>query len=1001
MPHELSYLSTPDSLPKVGNAERAARGLEHWREAADRLDDPDLARFAHDLAADPFGKALLEAVFSNSPFLTQCILNDILALREFLTNGPEALLHGALREALEDAAFSRERETCMAILRRARRRAALAVALADLAGGWSLVQVTEALSDFADAAVDAALSHLLLRARERGDIELADETRPTKDCGLVVLAMGKLGARELNYSSDIDLIVIHDLDRARYRGRKDVHDFFVRITRDMVRILEDRTRDGYVARVDLRLRPDPSAMPVAISISAAETYYESLGQNWERAAMIKARACAGDLALGREFLSVLRPFVWRKHLDFWAIQDVHSIKRQIHANRGGSTVTVAGHDIKVGRGGIREIEFYAQTQQLIWGGRDPDLRAPRTVDALNALAGAGHVSREDADALIAAYTYLRRLEHRLQMVNDQQTQTLPEDEQSLGEIAAFMGHDDARAFSHELLQYLHTVEDRYAGLFEEAPSLSGSGNLVFTGGEADPETVKTLARLGFNDGERVFHIVANWHRGRYRAMRSRRTREILTELVPTLLEALGRTANPDAALAKFDEFVAGLPAGVQLFSMLYQNPRLLDLLAQIVGAAPALADHLGRKPGLLEAVLTPGFFEAVPDREALREDLEQLLQDARDFEDVLDIARRWTGDRKFQVGVHMLEAGHDIDETGRALSDIAEVVLACLWPRVLAEFAALHGELPPPGMAVVALGKLGGRELTISSDLDLVLLAETDPDAQQSDGRKPLEPGRYFTRLAQRFINAITAMTAEGRLYDVDMRLRPQGEGGQLVATLAGYRKYYESDAWVWEHMALTRARAVVGGAEFRGRIDDAVREILTRPREPGALLAAVHDMRQRIAKEHPARSDWHVKYIRGGLIDLEFLAQTLQLQYAHAHPGVLAQGTQDAFSALADEGILTPQRAEFLISATRLMRRVQGLLRLMAGSAFDEATAPEGLKAQLAAACGCADFEALRERVLATAEQVHHIFRELIEDPAAAAAPDENQGENSKESRT
>ncbi len=999
MSQTLYLLSTLETLPKPGSGERAANAFAEWEAETARLDDAALAAFARDLAADPKGHALLAAVFANSPFLTRCILADMAAFRDLLMRGPEAVLT-ELRHGLAEAAGTADGlDACKAALRRARRVTALGVALADMTGVWDLDRVTAALSDFADAAVDAALAFLLRRAAARGDLELAEPRHPTTDCGITVLALGKLGARELNYSSDIDLIVLYETEQLRYHGRKDVHEFSVRLTRQLVELLEEKTRDGYVARVDLRLRPDPAAMPLAIPVAAAETYYESQGQNWERAAMIKARACAGDLKVGHAFLRALRPFVWRKHLDFWAIQDVHSIKRQIHAHRGGSTVAVAGHNIKLGRGGIREIEFYVQTQQLIWGGRAPGLRSPRTVEALRALAAAGHVSGADAEALAEAYAYLRRLEHRLQMIGDQQTQTLPADARGLAEVAAFLGYDDPELFQSDLLHRLHLVEDRYAALFEEEPTLSGPGNLVFTGGEPDPETLETLGRLGFADGERVFHIVANWHRGRYRATRSRRAREFLTELIPTLLEALGRTGHPDAALAKFDEFLAGLPAGVQLFSMLHANPRLLDLLAAIVGGAPALAEHLSRFPGLLEAVLDPDFYAPLPDRDALEAELRGRLVDARDLQDVLDLVRRWVHDRKFQVGVHMLEATADVDEAGRALSDVAEAALAALHPRVAAEFAGKHGHLPGPGLAVLALGKLGGRELTIASDLDLVFLGESAEGVAESDGPKPLEPGRYLTRLAQRFINAVTALTGEGQLYEVDMRLRPSGNAGPLVGSLAGFRRYYGDggEAWTWEHMALTRARPILGDSDFCARIAAEVRAVLTAPRDPDKLLAAVVDMRERIAREHPARSDWQVKYLRGGLIDLEFLAQTLQLRHAHDHPEVLAENTQDAFARLADAGLLDRAEADSLIDATRLMRRVQGLLRLLAGDGFDENRAPEGLKAQLAAACGADDFEALRRRVLATAERVRHIFARHVPTPAGPAAP---EGETRNEER-
>ena len=997
MTQSFYFLSDAEALPRVGAdpdaAGRADSGLQAFEAACSRL-DADRRKTAAAFAETPSGRRLLRTVFAHSPFLTQCIHGNPAAFCDLVTEGPEAVLRRVNAELATWARGLDDAEACMRGLRNARRTTALGVALADLSGAWDLNRITDALSDFADTAIDAALAFLLTRAHRRGDLALPHPEAPTRDCGLTILGMGKLGARELNYSSDIDLIVIYDPEIVPYSGRKDTHQFCVRQTRELVRLLEDRTRDGFVARVDLRLRPDPAAMPVAIPFGTAEVYYESLGQNWERAAMIKARACAGDTVVGKAFLDTLRPFVWRKHLDFWAIQDVHSIKRQIYAYRGGSTVTVAGHDVKTGRGGIREIEFFVQTQQLIWGGRDARLRTPHTREALDALAAVGHVDAADAMALGEAYTYLRTVEHRLQMIADQQTQKLPADPTALDRFAAFTGYEDTDAFARALLERLHFVEDRYARLFEDEPPLSKAGNLVFTGGEPEPETLETLARMGFSDGERVFHVVANWHRGRYRATRSRHARELLTELIPSLLEALGQTAHPDAALTKFDEFLAGLPAGVQLFSMLYANPKLLEMLASIVGAAPALADHLSRRPGLLETVLSPDFHESLPDAEALRESLETSLRDARDYQDVLDLTRRWAHDRKFQAGLHFLQDTADVDRVGQALADIAATALRALWPRVLNEVAQRHGTLPGAGLATVAFGKLGGGEMTISSDLDLVFVGEAAERDSESDGPKPLDAGRYFTRLAKRYIEAISAPSAEGTLYEVDMRLRPQGQSGPLVTSPSALRKYYGLDdtgggeAWTWEYLALTRARCIVGDGALCARIDAILREALTAERDAAKLRADVRDMRARIAREHPPKHDWHVKYLPGGLVDLEFLAQTLQLQHAAARPEVLAANTQRAFENLGDAGVLSPTEAESLVHATRLMRQVQGLLRLMAGEDFDETQAPAGLKAHLARACGAAGFEDLRHHVLDSASRVRHIFARHIGDPDAGATP-------------
>ncbi len=989
---DLYFRASKEDLPAAGDARHAERALSEWDEKASRCTSPELAAAAKSLARDPDGRCLLAAIFGHSPFLTHCILLDLSYSVRLLTLGPSEVLGEVAKHLKEELAKEDDRGQVMAGLRRARQRAALAIAVADLTGHWSLSQQLAALSDFAERAVSAALAHLLRQAAARGELELAHDGDPERDCGFVILGMGKLGAKELNYSSDIDLIVLYDPGKARYRGPRGAPEGFVRLTRDLVRILEDRTAEGYVFRTDLRLRPDPGAMPIAMTYNTAMTYYESLGQNWERAAMIKARPVAGDLDLGLEFLAELRPFVWRKNLDFWAIQDIHSIKRQIHAHRGGAKIAVLGHNIKLGRGGIREIELYAQTQQLIWGGRDPSLRGPRTEEALDALAAAGHFPPRTASELKTAYRYLRKLEHRLQMVEDQQTQNLPKDEPGLARLAAFMGKESAQAFRDDLLAVLGTVEDHYAGLFEESPGLSTTGNLVFTGGEPEPGTLDTLAVLGFGDGVKVFNLVRAWHHGRYRATRSTRARQLLTELMPALLQALGNTTQPDIALIKFDEFLAGLPAGVQLFSLLHANPGLLDMLAEIMGGAPGLAERLSRNPALLEAVLSPDFFDPIPRPEALAHELSVALGQARDFQDVLDLARRWANDRRFQAGVHILRHIGDIDESGRALSDIADTLLHGLAAPVRQEFARPHGQIEGQGLAVVAMGKLGAREMTVASDLDLVFIYDAGKDAALSDGPKPLDPAQYFGRLSQRIIGALSSLTPEGRLYEIDMRLRPSGSKGPVASTLTAWRRYYDRDAWTWEHMALTRARVVTGDPDLSARIEAAIDDILRAPRDRDDLLRDVARMRARVAKEHPADSLWSVKYLRGGLMDLEFLAEYLILRHAQDGADIIDASTQSAFAKLAEAGLLDPERARTLIEATRLMRQVQGMLRLVATPAFDADTGTPALQSSLARAAAMADFATLRAALESTARRIHALFIEMIEEPAQALGQDATQ---------
>jgi glutamate-ammonia-ligase adenylyltransferase len=966
------------SLPLPGYPELARRGFEQLATG------PAVLRR---LAEEAEGRQLLAAVLGTSPFLSQLLGTEADIVEAFLAQDAAAVLAELFAGMAHETAGEGDTQRIKRALRRARRRAALLIALADIAGQWELEQVTAALADFADASLRAAVDHLLRRAAEGGDLLLQSLDRPSEESGLVILGMGKLGSRELNYSSDIDLIVLYDRDKVEYRGRRTVQDCFVRIARDLVHLIQDHTEDGYVFRTDLRLRPDPGSTPLAMSVLAAETYYEGMGQNWERAAMIKARAVAGDLAAGAAFIEHLRPFVWRKHLDFAAIQDIHSINRQILAVKGHREIAVGGHNIKLGRGGIREIEFFAQTEQLIWGGRRPELRERATCPAIRALVAAGRVAPGVAEDLIGAYRYLRHVEHRLQMVDDRQTQTLPPEGPDLDAIARFCGHPDTKSFSEVLLGHLAAVGDHYAELFEEEPSLSGPGSLVFTGTDNDPETVRTLGVLGFKDGASIAMAVRAWHAGRARAMRSGRARELLTELMPSLLQALGRTAQPDEAFARFDAFLHALPAGVQFFSLLYANPGLLALIAEIMGGAPLLAEQLSRSPALLEAVLSGDFFTRPPERAELAKLLERQLAAGHHLEEILDIARRWTHDRQFQIGVHVLRGTPDSEHASEALTDIAETVIAGLQPRIEKAFCAQHGRLPGRGFVTVALGKLGGREMSIGSDLDLIFIYDapvelegTGWDTLLSDGSKPLAPIHYYARLAQRMIAAVTAPTGEGRLYEVDMRLRPSGNSGPIASSLQGFARYQESDAWTWEHMALTRARPIVGDPELRVRVDEMLRRILTRPRDPGKLVADVASMRRRMAQQHPTERPWDLKHRAGGQVDIEFIAQYLMLRHAADHPEVLAPNTADALGRLARAGCLAPAMAEQLIAALGLWRRLQQFLRLTIGNQFQDDALSPSLAKRLAEIGGAVDIAALKRQMDETGSAVRRLYREIVE---------------------
>jgi len=974
-----TLISQISRLPRPADEDAAKRGLESYLESAARLPEHNDAAVAS--SNDPLVAALLESIFGNSPYLTKTIIRDLPFFLGLLERPAEQSLQGIL-DALDFRATDAPppRAETMRHLRQTKARAALLVAVADIGNLWPLEAVTQALSDTAQGAITYAIDALMAEAGAKGDFSLADAEHPGAGCGYTVIAMGKLGARELNFSSDIDLIPLFDPEVAQYTGKKSVQDAFVRLTQGLVQLLQERTADGYVYRTDLRLRPDAGATPVAMSVRAAETYYESVGQNWERAAMIKARPVGGDLETGHAFLESIRPFVWRKHLDYAAIADIHSIKRQIDSSRGHTQIKVGGHNIKIGHGGIREIEFFAQTQQLIAGGREPALREITTCGALRALEATHRIDGNAATDLIGAYEFLRTLEHRLQMIADEQTQTMPDDENGLDQIATFMGFDERAAFDTALLNHLTKVREHYGGLFEDAPALGGeSGSLVFTGTEDDPDTLETLTEMGFREAKTVSGAFRRWHHGRYRATRSTRSRELLTALTPRLLNAFGGTANPDAAFLRFDEFLAKLPAGIQLFSLFYNNPSLLDLLAEIVGSAPRLAEFLSRDPLVLDTVLSEGFLDALPDGPTLAAEAHEQVDRATDYQDALDMARRWSRDRRLQVGVQVLRnilPGH---RAGPVLSDIADAVINALMPHVIDDFSRRHGTVPDASLAVVALGKLGSREMMFGSDLDLIFIYDNPNDEAASDGPKSLTASQFFARQGQQIISAITSLTAEGRLYEVDMRLRPSGASGPLAVNIEGFAKYQREEAWTWERMALTRARVVHAADTLRAKLDPLIDTLLREPREATSVLHDVADMRQRIAGELPGTGVWSLKYVRGGLLDLEFIAQGLQLTTAADAPSILHRPTATVFEELAARGHMEREIAQALAETTRMFQDVESLFRLCLEGAPSEESIPAGLVRALTRVANMPDLATLRAELAVREQYVLARYEELI----------------------
>lgn len=874
-------------------------------------------------------RPLITGTAGCSPYLAGLMGKESDWLIEALTQDPDTV-----RQDLLHATRVTTQADLVAGLRRQKRRVALYAALADLGGVWTLEEVTGLLTDFADAAVDTSIRCLVGAEARRGKIPGMSEDDAATGAGMVALAMGKMGAGELNYSSDIDLICLFDESRFEPDDEMEARASFIKVTRRMAAVLSDVKSEGYVFRTDLRLRPDASVTPVCISMAAAERYYESEGRNWERAAYIKARPCAGDIAAGQRFLDDLIPFVWRKHLDFAAIQDTHDMREKIRRHKGlHGPITLEGHNMKLGAGGIREIEFFAQTRQIVAGGRDPDLRLRGTVPALTALAEKGWIEPGARDKLIRHYRLHREIEHRVQMVNDAQTHLLPNNAEGIARIANFCGESDVAGFRADLKDRLAEVEALCEPFFKPEESESDTPDL----------------------SEKAEEIVARWPG--YPALRSARGQAIFARLKPDLLARFAETPRPEEALSNFDGFLRGLPAGVQLFSLFQANPPLVDLIVDICGTAPGLSRYLSRNSGVLDAVIGGDFFAAWPEQDDLSADLEAALEH-EDYEGVLNAARRWMKEWHFRIGVHHLRGLISAEEAGAEYSMLAVVILRALWPRVCDDVARRHGPAPGRGGAVVAMGSLGAGRLTAGSDLDLLVIYDAE-GVEMTGGRRPLDPRGWFAKATKTLITALTAPTSEGKLYDVDMRLRPSGRQGPVATSLGSFRHYQKTEAWTWEHLALTRARAVAGDDSLCADIEAIRMEVLTSPRDPAAIAADVQDMRDRLTAAGRVGTGLDAKDGPGRMKDIELLAETAALI-----AGVPARGVSGQLDSGVSLGWITADEVRALAKAHHLYGRLNHATRLLTDRPLDLDEIGQGGRSFIAREAGVADSAELAAKV-------------------------------------
>ncbi len=872
------------------------------------------------MSQPPISEAI-ERARANSPFLAGLIERNAELMTLIEAGEFDAALSNALARASDNVGTA---------LRQQRQGVALVTAIADLAGMWDLTRVTRILSDFADHVLDQAIA-----------AAIEERVPGAPNQGFAVIALGKHGGRELNYSSDIDPIFLFDPDTLHHRERDDVAEAAVRYGRRVIELLSKMDEHGYVFRVDMRLRPSPEVSPIVLPVEAAISYYESSALAWEQAAFIRSRVSSGDRALGDYFLNAIQPFIWRKSLDFGQLKNITAMTAQIRDHYAKGQKLGLGFDLKRGHGGIRECEFFAQAHQLIHGGRDPVLRVPDTRAALAALAAAGPITPQEAVTLSSAYEQLRTFEHRLQMHSDRQTHEIPTNRETADAVARLHGLVNVDA----MIEAIRPITTSVAAIYDR---------MVDAGGSEGPRMAdeglpleEQLTDLGYTDPASVMQRMARWRSGNIRAIRSASARDAFEAVLPAIMKALAGSPDPERAIARFDNMIEAMPSAINVFRLLEARPGLLQLVADILSYAPTLADDLGRQSRYLDALIDTSAMDLPGNVAELLAVMQRRIGDA-DYQSTLDIVRDHVGEKRFALGVQLIEGRSDALDIARAYAHLAEAALQTLTAATVAEFEKAHGKVPGGELVILALGRLGGEALTHASDLDLILLFTGD-FSSESDGARPLGATQYFNRLASRVVAAMTVPTASGALYEVDTRLRPSGADGLLCASVKSFAQYQRENAWTWEHMALTRARTLYGSHAARSEVDAIIADVLTTPRDAVKLRSDVADMRKEMAAHKPAKGMLDVKLLLGGLVDMEFIVHTLQLEKREA----LVPQLGKAIEALTAAGHLPAKFAE----ADALLSRLLVMVRLIAP---DCNTPPEAAQLLIAKSLGHNDWDSL-----------------------------------------
>jgi len=900
--------------------------------------------------------AQLMTICGSSPFLTNIICKDptyfhaLFGEREIMLRRSEAEMLAALRRRLPAELSYAD---LFPHLRRFKYSEILRIAARDLNGLAPLEEVTAELSALAAATLQVAYETALRELVSEHGRPIEQTPAGPMDAQFAIIGMGKLGGRELNFSSDIDLIYFYSSDKGEtagvadgkgaLKGKLSLHAFFVKLGEMVSRAISQVTEDGFVFRVDLGLRPDGKAGDLASSMRSAEIYYESWGQSWERAAMMKARPVAGSLELGEEILRALTPFIYRRYLDYNLIEDMMSMKLKIDASLARSQEGWV--NIKLGRGGIREIEFFIQALQLVYAGKNPNLRERNSLKALQTLRESRIIKEADCIALSEAYRFLRTVEHRIQVVQERQTHALPGKEDEMVALARRCGYlrkDGPQRFLEALKAHRDTVSAIYGDLFLSRDRRIQEEILpevyFFLDPGADPDLIKDmLAEHHFEHLDAAYDNLLVLRDGPPKLNLTERARHTLEKIAPLFLQEVFAAPDPDLALANLERFLSAIRTRSSFYALLAEHRDILKFLTSLFGVSEFLSKIFIGHPEILDSMATRGYAYQLKEKSAMAAELDLLISQADDFEEQLDALRRYRNEEFLRIGMNDVHGKTDQAEVALQLTNLAEVCLAaacCLATGELSRFGRpmVQEEGAPSheaSFAIVAMGKLGGHELNYHSDLDIIYIYDGQG---MTDGEKSITNREYFAKLGQKIIMILTTQTREGYVYKIDTRLRPSGNAGPLVSSLEAFVSYHSTESQIWERQALTKARVCYGDAKLKEAVEGVIEHAVYHTGADQLVRSEIHRLRMRMETElaKETTGSYNIKTGRGGMVDVEFMVQYLQLKHGCQHPEIRGCNTLRALEAIRKLALLPEEDYQALYEGYNFLRRLENRLRII-----------------------------------------------------------------------